>query len=131
MALESTEQPAPIVTDDSKAVAKELFEYMQKRVQDGERKYGAPLNSFNGRNAAEDMRDELFDALIYAQQMVMERESLNVSLRSYKAAGFSLLCKHFGIPEGENWKGVVEAIKKIKSNAEWRDSATGEKKEFQ
>lgn len=44
------------------------------RAEAGVKKYGTPLMSHNGRDAREDLRQELLDALMYAAQMEMERE---------------------------------------------------------
>lgn len=50
----------------------EIQKALIARAEDGVKKYGTPLMSFNGRDAREDLRQELLDALMYAAQCQME-----------------------------------------------------------
>ncbi len=45
-----------------------------RRAQFGFQKYGKYLHAHNGRNAWEDLRDELLDALQYASQLAHENK---------------------------------------------------------
>lgn len=47
---------------------------MQERDQIGRKKYGTPLQSFNGRDALVDLYQELLDAVVYLRQVIYERD---------------------------------------------------------
>lgn len=47
---------------------------LEARAAVGLRKYGVPLRTHNGRDAREDLAEELLDAFMYATQMEMEEE---------------------------------------------------------
>lgn len=45
------------------------------RVETGAREYGERLSTFNGRDALQDLYEELLDAAMYVKQAMMERDS--------------------------------------------------------
>lgn len=49
------------------------------RAEFGLKKYGTYLKTWNGRSAAQDLREELLDALMYNEQMIMENASMGDS----------------------------------------------------
>ena len=82
-ALETAmKQKAPIVTTMSEAVAPSLFEHvpmspalrrlMDDRVNAGMTEYKTLLMTHNGRDAKQDLKDEVADAILYCWQKVME-----------------------------------------------------------
>lgn len=72
-------QPAPVVNDD-KAVWPEVINDMHLRHLFGIRKYGTPLQPFNGRKALVDLYQELLDGAVYVKQDLMEREALDAAV---------------------------------------------------
>ncbi len=69
----SSEQPAPI-PNDRPAVWDLVLADMAQRDQVGRRRYGTPLQPFNGRDGLRDMYEELLDAAVYARQLLFERD---------------------------------------------------------
>ncbi len=61
------EQALP--TDGEGDVMLELVAEIQARRTLGLRRYGKPLQRFNGRDVAKDLQDELLDAAVYARQL--------------------------------------------------------------
>lgn len=49
---------------------------MEKQYLKGLKKYNTELTTFNGRDSAQDLMDEIVDALQYATQLEMERNEL-------------------------------------------------------
>lgn len=64
-------QPAP--TPGGKPVLPVLLEMLQMRAQIGRDRYGVLLATNNGRDPDTDLLDEVFDALFYVTQIIMER----------------------------------------------------------
>ena len=65
-------EPAP--TGTGKKVIDEVVMDLKARSCMGEKKYGTPLRTFNGRNAMIDLYQELLDCVMYAKQVLMEME---------------------------------------------------------
>jgi hypothetical protein len=57
------------------AGANELAVKIMQRRKLGVERYGRPLQTFNGRDAVQDLLDELLDGATYAMQIKMEREA--------------------------------------------------------
>ena len=72
--LETKKQPEPIKTSKSKNVHDFVGGYMEARRRLAREKYGDDLWSHNERDSFYDLFDELIDAVMYAGQIVMERE---------------------------------------------------------
>lgn len=49
-----------------------VIEELGTRAEFGLKKYGTYLKTWNGRSAAQDLREELLDALMYNEQLLME-----------------------------------------------------------
>lgn len=62
------------VPNDSKPIADLVCEDIQARKEMGLKKYGTPLQAFNGRNALKDLYEELLDATKYCKQLLVEME---------------------------------------------------------
>lgn len=65
-------EPSP--TGTGKKVIDEVVMDIKARSCMGEKKYGTPLRTFNGRNAMMDLYQELLDSVMYAKQVLMEME---------------------------------------------------------
>lgn len=65
-------EPAPKGT--GKKVINEVVMDLKARSCMGEKKYGTPLRTFNGRNAMMDLYQELLDSVMYAKQVLIEME---------------------------------------------------------
>jgi NTP pyrophosphatase (non-canonical NTP hydrolase) len=81
----NTPEPAPIPNDRDALWPKliqelnpppEIADEMRGRDEFGRKKYGTPLQPFNGRKALTDIRQELYDALVYTQQEIEERRQI-------------------------------------------------------
>lgn len=57
-------------------VTESLIAFLRERQTRGIATYGRSLQTFNGRNAVQDLREELVDAAQYATQWLLEREQL-------------------------------------------------------
>lgn len=64
-------QPAP--TGDGQCVWDLVVADMIARDNEGRRKYGAPLRTFNGRDALVDAYQEALDLAVYLRQAIAER----------------------------------------------------------
>ncbi|MGZ7642453.1 hypothetical protein [Vibrio parahaemolyticus] len=67
------EQPEPKAQVNSKAVVPEVMKDLTDRLAKGVETYGTPLTSHNGRDALQDLYEELLDAACYVKQLMMER----------------------------------------------------------
>lgn len=68
-----TEQSAPL-PNDNPAVWDLVIADMQARDGEGRRKYGTPLQPFNGRDALIDAYQEALDLVVYLRTAIYERE---------------------------------------------------------
>lgn len=69
-----SEQPAPVATDGAlvkDVVIADIEELCARRAL----KYGTHLQAHNGRDALQDLYEELVDAALYIKQLIMERDS--------------------------------------------------------
>ena len=55
-------------------IADQVIEDIKKRKVMGKKKYGVPLRANNGRNALQDLFEELLDATQYCKQKLVEEE---------------------------------------------------------
>lgn len=55
-------------------VATEVLKDIEVRVRQGRIKYGVFLETENGRDALQDLYEELIDAVMYIKQVMMERD---------------------------------------------------------
>jgi hypothetical protein len=67
------EEKAP-VPNDSTPIWNLVVQDMQERNEVGKKKYGTPLQAFNGRNALIDLYQELLDAVVYVRQHLEEQK---------------------------------------------------------
>ncbi len=66
-------QPKPR-KNNQKFVVDEVIKDLKKRKKEGKRKYGTYLQPFNGRDALQDLLEELYDASVYLKQFMMEQK---------------------------------------------------------
>jgi hypothetical protein len=56
----------------------DIFELVKQdieaRAEKGIKKYGERLKPFNGRNALQDLYEELLDAVMYTKQLLLEQK---------------------------------------------------------
>lgn len=55
-------------------IATLVQEYIEKRIQKGEKEYGERLRPFNGRNDLLDAYEEVLDLAVYLKQELIEKE---------------------------------------------------------
>lgn len=72
----NTPQPAPAGT--GQPVVDSVIADVEARREFGLRKYGTLLRTYNGRDAAMDLYQELLDAVMYLRQFVLERGAPSV-----------------------------------------------------
>lgn len=76
----------PLPTESSGPIMHELVaQDLRARLELGVSRYGQPLRAFNGRNAAKDAYEEMFD-LALGRQWQIEREVMIGVLRDVAAA---------------------------------------------
>lgn len=66
------DQPDPI-PNQSPAIWRLVIQDMEARDNEGRRKYGTPLQAFNGRDALVDAYQEALDMCVYLRQAIEER----------------------------------------------------------
>jgi hypothetical protein len=71
--LADTPEPFP-VPNDRPAVWSLVIADMMARDREGRRKYGTPLQPFNGRDALVDAYQEALDLAVYLRQAIAERD---------------------------------------------------------
>lgn len=72
MSIADTHEPAPI-PNERPAIWDLVIADMQARDAEGRRKYGTPLQPFNGRDALVDAYQEALDLVVYLRQAIEER----------------------------------------------------------
>jgi hypothetical protein len=55
-------------------VTEQVIVDLQERTRVGTRKYGYPLQTFNGRDALQDAYEEVLDLAQYLKQLLMEQQ---------------------------------------------------------
>jgi len=60
---------------DRKEVLPLVISDLESRVGVGEKEYGEPLTTHNGRNSLQDAYEEVLDLCLYLKQALMESES--------------------------------------------------------
>lgn len=73
------EQPLPETNHNSTNVLPEVMRDLTERMLKGVKSYGKPLQSFNGRDAIQDLYEELLDGACYIKQFMMERGNVQSS----------------------------------------------------
>lgn len=76
----NAEQPAP-TTNDGTPIWELVIADMKWRDHLGRQRYGTPLQAHNGRDALEDLTQELLDAVVYTRQLKEEMKCLGNDLR--------------------------------------------------
>jgi hypothetical protein len=75
-------QPLPIDTERSQPVESHVLAELQRMISErtakGIETYGKPLSTFNGRDAGQDLLEEIADAFQYAMQLNMEIDRLRL-----------------------------------------------------
>lgn len=71
----ATEQPKPTKSVKSKVVLDRVIADLKARGEEGEKKYGSPLMTHNGRDALMDAYQESLDLCQYLAQKIMEVEN--------------------------------------------------------
>jgi len=71
---EPEDQPMPVV-NDLPFVHDQVAQDVAARGELGKRRYGTKLQPFNGRNALQDVYEELLDAAVYIKQRIIEEEA--------------------------------------------------------
>ena len=70
-------QPPPTPTTGMAIVDLVMMDIL-KRKEDGIKKYGTPLQAFNGRDSLQDCYEEAVDLAIYLRQLIEERSEQTV-----------------------------------------------------
>lgn len=76
---EGDTQPMPVGTDGP-IMHEVVIEALAQRLEVGIRRYGQPLQAFNGRNAAQDAFEEVLDLSVYLAQVMIETEAMRNTL---------------------------------------------------
>ncbi len=69
------DQPLPI-PNQRRHIHDLVAEDLQARKALGTRRYGTPLQAFNGRDSLVDLYQELLDACVYIRTVIEERDSI-------------------------------------------------------
>ena len=70
-------EPAPVISKMDVMIWELVIQDMQARDQLGRRKYGVPLQPYNGRDALKDAYQEALDLCVYLRQALYERDNIN------------------------------------------------------
>lgn len=68
---------APPVPNKLEPVWYLVIKDMNKRNEFGRKKYGTPLQPFNGRDVLKDAYEEALDLVVYLRQAIYERDNPN------------------------------------------------------
>lgn len=71
--IKDLEQPAP-VKNDKPAIWPIVVEDMMRRDLTGRKRYGVPLQPFNGRDQLRDAYEEALDLCVYLRAAIHERD---------------------------------------------------------
>ncbi len=83
---EGDSQPLP--TASSTPVMHKLVQQdLEERLKVGIRRYGQPLQAFNGRNALRDAYEEVLDLAVYLRQAIYEQEASSPTEASTPSTG--------------------------------------------
>ena len=99
------EQPIPV--PGRAAVTETLIGWLREREAKGIATYGRSLETFNGRSAPLDLKEELIDALQYAMQWEMERDQLRADLVAARALLREIYDFDDGLDESDVRQGLV------------------------
>lgn len=69
-------QPSP-KRNSHPEVMKLFLKDLEERYQEGVRRYGVPLQPFNGRDPLQDAYEEAMDLAFYLRQAIYERDNNN------------------------------------------------------
>ena len=72
-------QPPPKRNNSQDCQTATMYDLRDRREM-GIQKYGTALQPFNGRNAAQDLYEELLDATVYTKQMITEYDTMKLLL---------------------------------------------------
>jgi hypothetical protein len=73
------EQPIP---NDSKAIWDLVKKDIEDRNEAGIKKYGTPLQAFNGRDSLIDAYQEALDLVVYLRQAIEEKKAMVAAIKS-------------------------------------------------
>lgn len=74
-------------------IADLVIEDMKARKELGIKRYGTPLQAFNGRNALQDAYEEVLDLTVYLRQCIEESDDIVKSLEDRQKEEFLILAK--------------------------------------
>ena len=78
----------PMPTHGREVVLGEVIKDLSARAEDGIKKYGTPLMTFNGRNALVDALQESYDQSMYLKQALMEYDDIQkMALKQFWKTG--------------------------------------------
>jgi hypothetical protein len=81
--LREGDQPLPV--DGQRDVISDLIAALQARLAIGIKRYGRPLQTFNGRDAHQDELEEFVDGWAYRRQARLERQALEAELAALRS----------------------------------------------
>ena len=106
---DTEEQPAP--TEGDGDMWMEVIGDMQERRSEGIRRYGTPLQAYNGRRALVDAYLEQLDLVVYLKQALIERGGMVERLAKERAELYGNAdWDKLGLPQRDAWKAEAEAI---------------------
>ena len=126
--MTSEQQPSP-VPNASPPLWELVIEDMKKRDHVGRDRYKTPLQANNGRDALQDLYEELLDAAVYTKQVMVEREA-KATLPPCETKLNDLLhdlrCHAAIWPAESIYSRAIEAIEGMYGTAELLDKTQGE-----
>jgi len=87
-------EQAPPVANNRPAIWDLVMEDFKARDKEGRRKYGVPLQGFNGRDVLVDAYQEALDLCVYLRQAIYEREHRGLDLDEVGARCKNALAGH-------------------------------------
>jgi hypothetical protein len=82
----------PLPEQGKQNVVDDLITHLRARIELGVKRYGRPLETFNGRDAHQDELEEFVDGWIYRWQSRMERAALQEELEKLRAQVKVMCC---------------------------------------
>ena len=110
-------EPEPIFVYGSESASLRALEVLKERIEAGDKKCGTPegLRTFNGRNGAIDLSQELADAFVYVVSLAMEAEAHIPSTVVHKANAYDQIVRALLLHPQDSNHGVTEQLEFILS----------------
>lgn len=115
----ATDQRLPVTSTDRPVIQTLVVEDIRTRLAHGIEKYGTGLQPHNGRDALQDLYEELLDAVMYIKQLMVERGDMPAAFRIARRGDHD----EETYPEGEEYDTFEKAD--LRATFLWKNKPDG------